>query len=151
RPRAGSGRWWPPRRAPRCTPGARDRVLDRLVGVVLVEDRDGRVRVADVEETVHLAAPRARGEEEEELAHVVVAGGEDLPLGVGLVEGAEDLLEQRGDRHGAAHLGALRHVAREEVELAERRGVLDRALALHALLRPALPLLLGEAARAVRP
>src|SRR5439155_17799775 len=61
-----------------------------------------------------------------------------------------DLLEERGGGDGATHLGTLGHVAREEVELVERRGVLDRALALHALLRAALPLLLGEAALAAR-
>src|SRR5207245_11579985 len=102
------------------------------------------------EEAVHLAPPRARSEEEEELAHVIIAGGEELPLGVGLVEGAEDLLEERGGGDGAAHLGALGHVAREEVELVERRGVIDRAVALHALIRAALPSLLGGAALAAR-
>ena len=122
---------------------ARDRVLDRLVGVVAVEDADRRVRVVHVEEAVHLAAPRAGGEEEEELAHVVVARGQHLPLGIRLVERPEDLLEQRRRRDRAAHFGPLRHVAAEEIELVEGLGVLDRSLALLACLAAARALLLG--------
>ena len=61
------------------------------------------------------------------------------------MEGAEDLLQEGGRRHRAAHLRPLAHVAREQVEVVQRVGVLDRPLPLHALLVAADALLLRQA------
>ena len=97
--------------------------------VVAVEERDRRVRVARVEEAIELAPARARGEQEEQLADVVVTVGEHVPLRVPLVEGAEDLLQhlRRGDRSSRP---LLFHVPGEELELLERMGALQRLLLL---------------------